>query len=188
MKWFNDLKIGTKLLGSFVLVAAIAGIIGWVGLAGVSQLNARSERLYGDRLVPIQDLAYANIGFLNARTDLRDLLVANDPSKRREAVSSLEQETRNTETRIEAFSKRKLRTEEQEMLRNFQTAFDRYKALREPIIQTALSGQTARAETMLQGEMQQVQAEARKELRGLIERLRWKRSRRRWRIRPPGLR
>ena len=67
MKWFYDLKIATKLQGSFFLVAAIAGVIGWVGLSKVSQMKTSGATLYGARLVPIEDLAYANFGFLNER-------------------------------------------------------------------------------------------------------------------------
>lgn len=32
MKWFYDLKISTKLILSFLIVALIAGIVGTVGL------------------------------------------------------------------------------------------------------------------------------------------------------------
>jgi hypothetical protein len=31
MNWFYDLKIGLKLQFSFILVAAISGVIGWIG-------------------------------------------------------------------------------------------------------------------------------------------------------------
>jgi len=63
MKWFYDLKIGSKLLASFTLVAAIAGVIGWIGLSKVGQMKATGATLYSDRLIPIQDLAFANFEF-----------------------------------------------------------------------------------------------------------------------------
>jgi len=42
MKWFNDSKVRTKLLISFILVAGIAGLVGWVGLSSTEDVNVRS--------------------------------------------------------------------------------------------------------------------------------------------------
>ena len=169
MKWFYDLKIGTKLQSGFILVAAIAGLIGWVGLSKVGQLKASGETLYSGRLVPIQDVAYANFGFLNARSDLRDLLLAKDQNARREAASGLEQGNQETEKRMEAYAKRTLSKEEQDTLLKFQTSFERYKKLRAPVVEAAVNGEPAKAEALMLGEMQEVQAEARKDLRALID-------------------
>ena len=33
MSWFQNLKISTKLIGSFAVVALMAGVIGWTGLS-----------------------------------------------------------------------------------------------------------------------------------------------------------
>jgi len=54
VKWFYDLKIPVKLQGSFVLVAAIAGLIGWIGLFKVNLTKTNGATLYAARLVPIQ--------------------------------------------------------------------------------------------------------------------------------------
>jgi methyl-accepting chemotaxis protein len=169
MKWFYDLKIATKLQGSFFLVAAIAGVIGWVGLSKVSQIKTSGATLYAARLVPIEDLAYANFGFLNARTDLRDLLLAKDQNARRVAAAGIEAETENTAKRMEAYGKRPLASEERELLLKFQAARERYLKLRVPMVEMALSGDPGKAQTMMQGEMQEVQAESRKNLRALID-------------------
>jgi methyl-accepting chemotaxis protein len=169
MKWFFDLKIGTKLQSGFILVAVIAGIIGWLGLSKVSQLKTSGETLYAGRLVPIQDAAYANFGFLNGRSDLRDLLLAKDQNARLEAASSIQQTTQETEKRIEAYGKRTLSKEEQDTLLKFETSFERYKKLRAPVVEAALNGETAKATALLQGEMREAQAEARKQLRALID-------------------
>jgi methyl-accepting chemotaxis protein len=93
MKWLYDLKIAIKLQSSFFLVAAIAGVIGWVGLSKVSQMKTGGATLYGARPIPMEDLAYANFGFLNARTDL---LLANDQNAPRETAASVATEAENS--------------------------------------------------------------------------------------------
>ncbi|HTW65968.1 MAG TPA: MCP four helix bundle domain-containing protein [Bryobacteraceae bacterium] len=169
MNWFYDLKISAKLQSGFILVAAIAAVIGWVGLSKVNQLKASGATLYNGRLVPIQDMAYANFGFLNARADLRDLLLAKDQNARREFAASIDTATQETEKRVEAYGKRTLLKQEQDTLLKFQASFERYNKLRGPVIEAALNGDVSKAESLMQGEMQDAQAEARKDLRALID-------------------
>lgn len=46
MQWFNNLKIGTKLISGFVIVALIAGVIGLIGIQKLSQIAAADTKLY----------------------------------------------------------------------------------------------------------------------------------------------
>ena len=169
MKWFHDLKIGTKLLSTFILVAAIAGLIGWVGLNGLSELQVRSAATYSDRLVPIRDLGYANAAFLIARTEVRSMLGTKDRSKRSEYVTIVQDETKKTEAYIASYSKTSLTKEEQETLPKFQTSFDQYRKSRAKIIELSLAGKDAEALNIADGEARDSQTEARKYLRQLID-------------------
>ena len=108
MKWFQDMKIGTKLLGSFILVAAIAGLIGWVGLRSTNEMKVRSAATYNDRLVPIRDLGYANAALLIARTEIRNMLFEKDRAKRKEYAALVEDESRKMEAYLAAYSKSNL--------------------------------------------------------------------------------
>ena len=169
MKCFHDLKIGTKLLSSFAVVAAIARLIGWVGLAGISSMKTRSASLYYDKLVPIRDLGYANAAFLTARTEIRSMLGVKDKSKRKEFVDIVDAETKKTEAYILSYSKAAMVKEEQETLPKFQSAFDQYKKLRARIIDLSLAGKDAEALALADGEAREAQTEARKNLRELID-------------------
>ncbi len=169
MKRFNDLKIGTKLLASFIFLAAIAGLIGWVGLSGVNEMQARSARMYADTLVPIRDLGYANAAFLTARTEVRSLLLTRDKTKRAEYIATIDAETKKTEAYVESYSKTVLVKEEQETLPKFLSAFEQYKRVRARVIELSLMGKGVEALALADGEARTVQAEARKYLRELID-------------------
>ena len=169
MKWFYDLKIAAKLLVSFAAVAAIAGIIGWIGFSKTNEMQANTANLYQGRLVPIQDLAYANFAFLSARTDMRELLLSDDPVRRSTLAGSIQQGTNTTNQRIEDFAKKSLQKEEQAILAKFQSEFARYAELRRPAIEFAVGGQKAKAWAIDQGEMHDVGVDARKNLQALID-------------------
>jgi len=168
MNWFYDLKIRTKLQGSFILVAAIAALVGWVGLSKVRQMKANGVTLYAQRLVPIQDVAYANMAFLDQRVLQRDILLNTDLAKRRELAATIADDTRIITQQMEAYGKRPLLKEEQEALLKFSNSRARYLKLRGPMIEAAVSGQDLKAALRLRG-LQDVSKETRDDLRALID-------------------
>ncbi len=170
MKWFFDLKIGTKLQTSFILIAAVAALIGWVGLSKVTQLKDSGAILYAGRLVPIQNLAYANFAFWTQRTDQRDILLTDDHAKRREIAADIESESQIITQRIEAYGSRPLLKEEQELLVKYKGDRERYLQLRNAFVELAVGGETAKAKAALDDpEFQSLSAAVRKDLRALID-------------------
>ncbi|MEO8596923.1 MAG: MCP four helix bundle domain-containing protein [Candidatus Solibacter sp.] len=169
MKWFHNLRIGTKLLGSFATVAAIAGLIGWVGLSSTNEMKLRGSATYNDRLIPIRDLGYANAAFLSSRTEVRNMLAAKDKAGRRELVAAIQDDTRKADDYLAAYRKTNMVKEEVETLARFQPAYDSYKNLRAQIIELSLAGKDAAALTLANGDASGAQNEARKFLRQLID-------------------
>lgn len=169
MKWLNDKHVRTKLMVSFVLVAAFAGLIGWVGYSSLKELEARSQTIYADRLVPIRDLGYANAAFLLTRTEVWQMMGTNDKAKRREHIAVIEAETKKMDGYLEAYAKTALVKEEQETLPLFLSSYSEYLKHRGRIIELALSGQDAKAWDVIYGAALPAQAETRRLLRKLID-------------------
>jgi methyl-accepting chemotaxis protein len=57
MKWFNNRKIGTKMLIGFILVALFSGVVGYIGMTSINSINAASESLYKDKTVPMSKIS-----------------------------------------------------------------------------------------------------------------------------------
>lgn len=60
MNWFNNLKISTKLILSFLLVAIISGVVGFMGIQGLNELKASLSRVNNQMLPSIQTLLTIN--------------------------------------------------------------------------------------------------------------------------------
>jgi len=168
VKWFQDLKIAAKLPASFILVAAVAALIGWIGLRNLGRAEATSDRLYGERLIPIEELADANIAFMNQRIDQRELIISPDAVKRRELAAEIESETGTLAQRISSYGSRPLASEEQAELAQFQRTWERYRQLRAPVIALALEGKSEQARKLMQAELHKVSEKTRNDLRALI--------------------
>jgi methyl-accepting chemotaxis protein len=60
MKWFYDLKLNTKLLGGFMIVAIIAAIIGLTGYTGINTMGEKLNEVAEVRLPSILGLGIVN--------------------------------------------------------------------------------------------------------------------------------
>ena len=81
MKWFYDLKIGTKLILGFILTSCIAAAIGYIGISSLNDLTAQSELMYSNMTVAIQELGDITEAFQRVRVNSRDLLMATTPEE-----------------------------------------------------------------------------------------------------------
>jgi methyl-accepting chemotaxis protein len=56
MSWFHNLKIRTKLLSCFIILAVFTSIIGLVGVVNLKNSNSKSENMYYNNFIPAQKL------------------------------------------------------------------------------------------------------------------------------------
>jgi len=56
MTWFRDLRIAPKLLASFLLVAALAGLVGGTGLAALATTHYWLDRIATDSVPSLVQL------------------------------------------------------------------------------------------------------------------------------------
>jgi methyl-accepting chemotaxis protein len=169
MKWFYDLKIRTKLLVSFSVVAVIAGVIGWIGYGNLSEAKQLQDELYGDRLIPIQDLGYANAALLSARTEVRNLLMARTREEKEQYRALIDQETRNTDAYVDKYSLTSLIQSEKDTLALFKAAWNEYREFRSRGMELAMAGKVDEARNLIDGDARKSQSAARKYIRALID-------------------
>ena len=61
---FSNFKIGVRLIASFLFVAAISGVVGFVGIFNAEKLNAMNDRLYEQELLGVSYIKEANINLI----------------------------------------------------------------------------------------------------------------------------
>lgn len=78
MNGFNNLKVGTKLIASFLIVAAIAALVGILGIATMRKIDAAGARMYERVTLPLGDLSFMSVSFQRVRINLRDAIESKD--------------------------------------------------------------------------------------------------------------
>ncbi|NJK94023.1 MAG: hypothetical protein HC905_03010 [Bacteroidales bacterium] len=94
MNWFKNMKIRTKLLSSFLLVAVLAGIIGYMGIMRIKQIDAADTKLYANITVPVADMIDMATAFQRIRVNVRDAIHANNNEDRKAKLDRIEELTK----------------------------------------------------------------------------------------------
>jgi len=74
LRWFKDLKIRTKLLVGFLLVAILGTTIGVVGYLGQSRIGKSLDEVGNKYMVAIESLATIFRGQLEVAVGIRGLI------------------------------------------------------------------------------------------------------------------
>ena len=82
MNWFRSRRVGVKLVAGFLLVAAIAAIIGGLGLWSTNQVNQMAALMYNQEVTGIRHASQAQLRLVAAGRSARSALVASDKGSR----------------------------------------------------------------------------------------------------------
>ncbi|MCB2357642.1 methyl-accepting chemotaxis protein [Clostridium estertheticum] len=80
MKWFNNLKMIQKLVSAFVLVALFIGIVGFIGMTNIKNINKNLGNIYSIDLIGVNDISNIKANLLEIRGDLLLLAVPTNKS------------------------------------------------------------------------------------------------------------
>ncbi len=89
MTWLNNLKIRTKLILSFVIVALIAGLIGYEGMSSLKAADISDTILYENNTVPLALSSKVSTMFQRMRNNGLELVVAQTSTDSENVVEHL---------------------------------------------------------------------------------------------------
>jgi methyl-accepting chemotaxis protein len=130
----SNIKIGPKLIGSFLVVAFIALAIGVFGYFQIHKIDDADTVLYEKITMPLGDLADMSISFQRTRINLRDAVASKDEKETQTYWDNIKQLRQDTGVRSEKFEKsilteegRKLFAEFKESSKIYDTYLDKIK-------------------------------------------------------------
>lgn len=97
----NNIKIGPKLIGGFVVVALITLVIGLLGISNMSKLNEMVNTLYSNHLLGISHVKGANIDLAYIGRTYRGMLLAQSSAERESLEKALNDYDKNLRSELE---------------------------------------------------------------------------------------
>jgi methyl-accepting chemotaxis protein len=152
MKVFLNLKVGTKLVTGFVLVALVALAIGTLGISKIRQIDAEDTKLYEKVTVPLGDLANIAVLFQRTRINVRDAVESRDPAERQAFVATIGQLRQQITERSDRFEKTIISDGARATFKEFKQARVSYTQLSDQVLQLNEANRNAEAIALLKGD------------------------------------
>jgi methyl-accepting chemotaxis protein len=86
VKWFNDQKIGKKLVIAFLVVSAFTAFVGVMGIKGMADMSSDADDLYHKELMGIAHIEAANVDLIYLPRAEKNMILADTQEQRRKYV------------------------------------------------------------------------------------------------------
>jgi methyl-accepting chemotaxis protein len=137
MKWFYDLKIGVKLIVSFLLLTVVTGFVGYLGISNMGKINGMLDSLYERELKGDSLVKEANIKMVYFDRAERNFLLAPSSSDREKYSKRMDEYERLMKENLgkarPLFSSEKAK----DLLSRFDEAWDERREVNKEVIELA---------------------------------------------------
>ena len=89
MKWFRNMKIGMKLILSFMIVSALTATVGYVGIVNMGKINEAADSLYQNDLMGVSEVKDAKADLAEIGRALRSAVLASSAEQRQKDADSI---------------------------------------------------------------------------------------------------
>lgn len=140
MQWFANLKIQTKLIAGFAVVAVLTVSAGAFSLRQIVAINAADTEMYERVVAPYGDVSVLSMGIERARRAVRDQLLARTPEEREAAVGQGEEALYLASSSISALERLELDSTTRMALSHVRKQFDAWEAPRTRVVELVAAG------------------------------------------------
>jgi methyl-accepting chemotaxis protein len=168
MKWFYNLRIGTKLMTSFSLVAVIAAIVGLFGFNGINKVKEAKDGIYMEHLLPISELGDIGQNVLTIRGHVLAASNAPTPAMKEKYTTQAESIAKDVDGLVEKFGKNKMTKEEQSSYNQLKENWGKYHPIVTQACEYIAHGKSDAALALIYGPGLQPVTDTRAALKALV--------------------
>jgi methyl-accepting chemotaxis protein len=137
LTWFKNLKIGKKIIFSFIVVSAITALVGYQGLTGMSTLNSMLNDLYEKETIGLSHLKEANIDLIYFGRAQNNFLLAASNEERDRHLDRMEMYEGLLKENLEKATPLVYTDQGKALLRDFDKTWKEYKIIVDKIVALA---------------------------------------------------
>ena len=149
MKWFLNMKIGTKMITGFLVIALLSAAMGVFALINIRALQTSDTELHQNMLVPTEQMASINQNFLRQRVQIRQALLSDDPEVVEAQLSKIETMREEADGLDAAFEAKILSDRMRQLFDEYKAAKTAYRPLLDQAIEYIRAGRKDEAAALL---------------------------------------
>jgi Methyl-accepting chemotaxis protein len=153
MKWFYNMKIGSKLILSFILVALIAGIVGSIGIYNIYSVNKNDSLLYTNMTVPLADTASMAKLFQNVRVLTRDMVLESSAEEINESYQTIQDLVTKMNEHSDKFKSTIISNDTEKAYEDFLSTRVAFRSSLDELLQLCLENEDKEAYALIEGDM-----------------------------------
>ncbi|MGI6683971.1 MAG: methyl-accepting chemotaxis protein [Bacillota bacterium] len=150
MKWFYNLKITTKLVMGFMIVALIAGAVGGVGILSIRDMNKANTLLYEENTLGIEYMGNASYQYQGMRVNILKTMSEITKSK---YIDELNTQMSNVDSYLKKYEDGIISEEDRALFDQMEPLWNSYKSLAQDAINLVQAGKMEEAHTFIYGEV-----------------------------------
>jgi len=151
-KWFADLRIATKLIIGFLIVAIIAGVVGTIGLINISRIVEADTLLYDDNTLGILYLGNAATYYQRLRYNAIEMVLLKDDSLKEEFLNKLNTFIAVIDENLAQYDEGIVDQEDRMLFNEIKPLWEQYRAHMQNAIEYAQKGQYDNVQSELLGD------------------------------------
>lgn len=169
MTWYKNLRIATKLILGFLVVAFVAAVVGIVGLSNIFEINEGDTLLFEKNTLGIAYSGDSSTNFERLRYNALKLVLVETEADKAEAVSTIEELCTTIENLLLKYQGIIESEEEKAAFEELSSRWEEYKAYMQQVVNYAQAGQDAQAENVILVDSDEVGDELRADFLGLMK-------------------
>ncbi|MEW9123799.1 MAG: methyl-accepting chemotaxis protein [Thermotaleaceae bacterium] len=127
MKWYLNLKTSFKLISAFLVISLLIGVVGFIGLKNMGEINSGMNRMYNDSLAPTQSLISIQKNIYSLRMNFNALLMQGNRMSVGEVKKSTEQLRKLNDELMGRYAATNLTEDGRTILEQFQKEMEGYR-------------------------------------------------------------
>ncbi len=152
MNWYNNMKIGAKLIAGFLIVAIIAGVIGVLGIVNIRKIDELDTQLYETMTVPLKEMVYMAKSYYGMRIDVLDIILSTNSSEIAKYENHIRAENATFTQNLDSYETTLFTAEGRELLQKVRSDKLRYDQIMIEVINLVKSNNTEGAIKLFHGE------------------------------------
>lgn len=149
MRVIDNMKMRVKILGAFLIVSILTGVIGGASLYALSLTTNNMQKLYEERLIANIYLSKVQSNIIESKAQMLRVVWEYGYSNKRDVITdasnTLTQLASSTSDVLIKYKALNLSAEEEAMLATLQESLVKYRPMRQNVINLAYTGKVAQA-------------------------------------------
>jgi methyl-accepting chemotaxis protein len=129
MQWFYDMRVGTKLIMSFICMAVLIAVVGYLGINNMEKINSLANTMYSRELTGVAAIKEANIQLIYMDRAVKNMLLASSQEDRVKYIDRIAQYRKAFQEQFDRAKPLFVSEKGKQGLLNLSKAWDEYQPL-----------------------------------------------------------